>query len=339
MSYLRRALEAGNALLNPLGVRLVPLHEYRSMLATYRGPSWEPPALPQDARAWLRRDNPRLAELQRRYQGHPAAALSNWWTDDALFADLAPEQFRGENHYIFQVRWSPSPATYLVTAHYVRDIDQLGLFGRLIEDGMFGAYTVPFGNGYVVSRDLLESINQINVIHRLLGREAGAKLRVLDIGAGYGRLAHRLAEGLPEAEAVCTDAVPLSTFLSEFYVRYRGVQDRVTVVPLDEVEDALNGRRFSVVTNIHSFSECRTEVIAWWLGAIAKADVERMLIVPNAPDQFLSSEADGSHRDFFHLFAQHGWRLAHKEPIYAASQAAQAHALYPRFCFYWFERT
>ena len=43
--------------------------------------------------------------------------------------------------------------------------------------------------------------------------------------------------GLPNiAEYLCTDAVPVSTFLSEYYLRFRGLQDRATVVPLDEIE-------------------------------------------------------------------------------------------------------
>ena len=62
-----------------------------------------------------------------------------------------------------------------------------------------------------------------------IGRDA--PLRLLDIGAGYGRLAHRLAESVPATEIMCTDAVPASTFLSEFYLRFRGVDNRATAVP------------------------------------------------------------------------------------------------------------
>lgn len=336
MSYRRKALAATNVVLNAVGAHLLPLWEYRSMRKTYYGPQWEPPPIAESDRVYLDLGNPRLAELRRRYEKHPAAAHTQW-SEANLLQDLALERFRGENNYYYQVRYSPSPQTYLVTAHYVRDTDRLGLFGRLTEDGMFGAYTVPFENGYLVSRDLLDSINQINVINRLLGRTSGGPLRLLDIGAGYGRLAHRLAEALPEAEAVCTDGVPISTFLCEFYIRFRGVQDRVRVVPLDEVQAALTGQHFSLVTNIHSFSECRKSVIAWWLDTIARVDVGRMLIVPNLKSAFQSVEDRGS-EDFFDLFGKFGWRLTHKEPIYAASKAAQSHALYPHFCFYWFER-
>jgi hypothetical protein len=79
-------------------------------------------------------------------------------------------------------------------------------------------------------------------------------------------------------------------------------------------------------------------VIAWWMKAIDRMDVARMMILPNARDQFLSTEADGTHQDFSGLLQESGWRLAHKEPIYALSDVAQKSALYPNFCFHWFQR-
>jgi hypothetical protein len=63
-----------------------------------------------------------------------------------------------------------------------------------------------------------------------------------------------------------------------------------------------------------------------------------MLIIPNARDRFLSTERDGTHQDFSMLLEQAGWRLTHKEPIYAFSDVACRGALYPNFCFHWFER-
>ena len=46
---------------------------------------------------------------------------------------------------------------------------------------------------------------------------------MLDIGAGYGRLAHRMSAAFPQLEDYCcVDAVPESTFLSEYYLRHRG---------------------------------------------------------------------------------------------------------------------
>lgn len=338
MSWRRKLLQVANSALSPAGVRLLPMYEYHNMLTTYRGQEWNSPALSAADLAYLDVNNPRLADLRRRYAGHPAAAHTQWNEPDIL-QDMALQNFRGDNHYVYQVRYSPSPQTYFVTAYYVRDHDKLGIFGRLIEDGQFGAYTLPFEGGYLVSRDLMQSINEINVIYRMLGRSAQQSIRLLDIGAGYGRLAHRLTEAFPGASVACTDAVPLSTFLSEFYLQFRGVHERASVVPLDEAETVLTGQGFDLISNIHSFSECQLSVIEWWMHLIENIDVSRMMIVPNARDQFLSTESDGTHQDFLRLLTRFGWRLVHKEPIYGASIVANEYGLYPNFCFHWFERS
>jgi hypothetical protein len=315
----------------------MPYHEYRTMRTTYYGPVWDKSPVPENAKAYLTTTAPRLVKLRERYRGHPASSNAQWDEMEVL-TNLKLDDFRGDNHYVYQVRYSPRPETYHLTAYYVRNADRLGLFGRLVEDGLFGAYTLPFEEGYVISRDLLESINEINFIARMLGKGREDGLRVLDIGAGYGRLAHRLCEALPHVEVACADAVPISTFLCEFYLRYRGYEGRTSVIPLDEVASRLDGRSFDAVTNIHSFSECSSEAIDWWLGAMDRIEVRYLLIIPNARDQFLSTERDGRHLDFLGLIKQHGWRIAHKEPIYAKSEVAQKFALYPNFCFYWFER-
>lgn len=333
---LKRGLLAGvNTVLNSVGVHMMPKYEHEAMRTTWEGPQWAKPSLPQSALNYLTPSNPRISELRDRYRGHPAAAHTQW-DEGALLQTLKLDDFRGENHYVYQVRWSPRPEIYMMTAYYAQEVDRLELFGTLQEDGLFGAFTLPFKNRYMVSRDLLDSINQINVLARLLGFEKNYPLKVLDIGAGYGRLAHRISHGLPNAHVTCTDAVPISTFLSEFYLRYRKAE-RTAVVALDEVE-SLSGQSFDVACNIHSFSECQVSAIAWWLSWLDTVDVGKLLIVPNARDQFLSTEPDGSHRDFSPLLKSHGWKIVHSEPIYSKSDIAQEYALYPNFKFYLFSR-
>jgi putative sugar O-methyltransferase len=128
---------------------------------------------------------------------------------------------------------------------------------RLDEDGLFGAYTFDFNGEKLVSRDLLDSILEINFLDRHLGLARREGFNLLDVGAGYGRLAHRLATAFPGTMRIyCTDAVSESTFLCEYYLRFRGLADRTEVVPLDEIEARLRTVRIDVATNIHSFSEC-----------------------------------------------------------------------------------
>ncbi|HUO97760.1 MAG TPA: putative sugar O-methyltransferase [Rhizomicrobium sp.] len=335
MTLRREILGGANRVLGKFGVQLLPYREYEMMRKSYEGPDWESPPAPPEAQAVLRWDNPDLAALEARYAGHPAAAHTQWGKGQ-LRSTIDLTRFRGDNHYVHQVRFNPGEAVYFMTAYYVRDIDRLGLFGTLKEDGLFGAYTVRFQDGSLISRDLLDSINQANMIARVLGTTSG--WRVLDIGAGYGRLAHRLAEGVAGAHVTCTDAVALSTFLSRFYLKFRGVDDRADVVALDEAATTLPQQPFDIVTNIHSFPECPKAAIGWWLDRLDAIAVKKLLIVPNRADQFLSTEADGSHLDFMHLFEDHGWRHAHSEPIYAQSEVAQRCALYRHFKFHVFER-
>lgn len=337
MSLKKSILGNANSVLNAINLHLLPLYEYRNMKATYRGPVSISPPLPQIALEYLRWSQPDLISLENRYDGHPASSHTQW-NREILEKEIDLKSFRGDNHYVYQTRYSPTPATYYVTAYYVRDTDRLQLFGRLKEDGLFGAYTLPFDGDYLISRDLLDSINQVNVIAQLLNLSCNDQVRLLDIGAGYGRLAHRLSESLPKGSVTCTDAVPLSTFISDFYLKFRGVSDRASVVPLDRAEAELSGRKFDLITNFHSFSECKQSAIRWWLDLLQGVDCNKFLIIPNSVDWFLSTEADGTHADFLHLLTERGWQLAHSRPIYALSDVAQKAALYPNFRFYLFER-
>ena len=337
MSWRKSLLTGANLVLNRMGLHVLAQHEYKAIRSEYRGQAYESPELPSNILEYLRWENPALVELQHRYTRHPAAAHTQW-SSEILRKEIDLKNFRADNHYVYQTRWNPHPAVYHLTAFYVRGIDRLGLFGKLTEDGLFGTYTLKFEQEYQISRDLLDSINQANVIARFLGVSIVDSFDLLDIGAGYGRLAHRLSEGFPNVRITCTDAVPLSTFLSDFYLKFRGVEKKTEVVPLDRVERELKSRRFDIVTNIHSFSECPLRAISWWLELLTTVEVRKMLVVPNAPDRFLSTEADGRHLDFSRLFPEHGWRLAHSEPIYSASAVAQSSALYPRARFYLFER-
>jgi putative sugar O-methyltransferase len=338
MSWRSSLLDIVNIPLNGLGVHALPRHEYRTMRTIYEGPTWQTPSIAAEDRAYLTLSNPRFEALRDRYKGHPATAHSQW-SETNVLKRLVLADFRGDNHYVYQARHSPSPESYCITAYYMRDIDSLDLFGRLLEDGKFGAYVLPFESGYPISRDLLDSINEINFIYKILGLNQDDGVKLLDIGAGYGRLASRIAEGFPRAHVTCTDAVPLSTFLCEFYLRFRGASDRVEVVPLDEVIRTLSGNKFDIVTNIHSFSECPLAAIEWWLRALQNIDVSKLMIIPNAARQFLSTEHDGSHRDYATLLQSCGWRHVHGEPIFAASEVAQKYGLYPNFRFFLFERT
>ena len=271
--------------------------------------------------------DPRLVDLRRRYRAHQATAHTVW-TPKNLLTELSLERFREDNAYVWQTRVN-NPIQYLLASYYAKQHDPLGLFPRLTEDGAFGAFIYEH-DGKPVSRDMLDSIMEISFLEEQIGLSKIPDLTVLDIGAGYGRLAHRMAEALPNLKQyLCTDAVAESTFVSEFYTKYRKVEDRVTVVPLDEIERVLGRTRVDVALNIHSFSECSLRSIEYWLDLVARAKVPWLLVIPNTGDQLISWEADQSRQDFRSAIDTRGYALAVQQEKYARSADTQRFGLFP----------
>ncbi|MDZ7336674.1 MAG: hypothetical protein ONB32_16095 [candidate division KSB1 bacterium] len=287
--------------------------------------------LPDQAKSYLQPNNPRLKELQDRYSifDHEVTDPLVWGdahvrTDDLLY-------FRGDNAYVWQLRGpNMNEMGYALTTYYVESIDKLGLLDNLNEDDFFGNFTFSVNNR-LVSRDLLDSIIEIYFLERHLNLSSLQHPTVLDIGAGYGRLAHRMVCALPNiAEYICTDAFAISTFISEYYIRFRNLEDRVKVIPLDEVEKIMQERTVKIAVNIHSFSECRISAIVWWLSILTKYSVEYLMIVPNPGShggQLLHTN-DG--KDFGNIINEHGYRLIAKEPKYR-DPVVQKYAINPTY--------
>ncbi len=270
----------------------------------------------------LRSDNPCLADLSRRYRRLDRRfATPSQWTDDYARTEIDLSAFRGDWAYVWQARDRNAPIHYLVTLGYAHRIDRLGLLGTLHEDGAFGALTLTLTDGLVVSRDLLDSVIEINFLDEALGLAERREFAVLDVGAGYGRLAHRMVTAFPgRATVFCTDGVAVSTFLCEYYLRFRGVADRAVTIPLDEVESALKGHDILLATNVHSFSECPLEAILGWLDVLSAHRIPYLFIVPNAGThggtRLLSLEADNTRRDYLAAIEAHGYRRVTARPKY-----------------------
>jgi putative sugar O-methyltransferase len=288
----------------------------------------------ESASYYLRESNPRLQELRRRYQDHPASHHS-LWSQRYLATELNLDQFRADNVYVHQRR-SATDLSYTLTASYVQSVDKLGLLHILADDELFGNYQVSC-NGHRVSRDLLDAVLEINFLNDKLGQARLHRAAILDIGAGYGRLAHRLVQAIPELETVlCTDAIPESTFLSEFYLKFRGCETKARVIPLDEVEKALVDQRVDLAINVHSFGECPLRSIEWWLDLVSDNEIKYLFIVPNGK-HLISWEPDNTNIDYVPSLLDRGYKMVVKQPNYLEPSSLQKHGLYP--CYYYlFER-
>jgi SAM-dependent methyltransferase len=297
--------------------------------------------LPEGASEVLTDDNPRLQELRQAYaaSGLPITDQSRWRADKVKgFLDL--RYFRGETLFYWHYRELPriTRLKYFVMMRDIRERDPRGLLDQLGEDGAFGCWTFSYPNYGRFSRDLLESVNEICFLERELALSERNRLSVLDIGAGYGRLAHRMTEAYPQIEDYCcVDAVPESTFVCEYYLRHRGCTPRARVVALDEIDTELEVDRFDLAVNIHSFSECTHAAVAWWVELLGRLRVPRLLLIPNEPTELLTLESDGSRRDFAPLLEAAGYRLVEREPVLEDPAVRELVQLHDHF--HLFERT
>jgi hypothetical protein len=332
---IRRTWEGVNRVLSPLDVAIVRRSAAEALgYKVERRPPRSQPELPPDAPV-LRPDDPHLAELEARYRGHPAAGTSEWSSSYLDPRRIFPH-FRADSPYVWQQEGHAClDLQYALTTLYVEHHDPLRLLDRLEEDGAFGARTVWVA-GRLVSRDLLDSIIELTFLEEEAAISSWDAPTILDIGAGYGRLAHRGSVALPTSRWLCADAIPLSTFLCRYYLDFRRVE-RAEAVALDAVEEVVGSRRIDLAVNVHSFSECSIEAIAWWLDVLVAADVRRLMIVPNTGEQLLSTEAFGR-KDFLPLLSERGFVLTTKREKYAHSPSAQAFGVIPSWHLL-FERT
>lgn len=265
----------------------------------------------------LRPDNPELQLLKERYAAFDKKATTPlFWSAEHITKDDM-RNFRGSDIYVSQdCGLNYGLMAMGLTYYQIRANDHLGLLDKLGEDPDFAARLFEI-DGHTVSRDLLDSITEINFLDREFGLTSMNSFSMLDIGAGYGRLAHRMAQALPNLRTyVCTDAVPESTFFCRHYVEHRGVQDKVGVIQLDEIERTLEATPIDLAVNIHSFSECSVDAISWWVALLARHKVPRLMIAPNQKfDGGQTLSVDDGH-EFLSVVNSHGYRLEKVSPKY-----------------------
>lgn len=337
----KRKLRAGvDSLMQPTGFQLVRRSPQTPDIVDHRvfNPALHNAAtpLPREAEV-LRSDSPRLLELRERYSrvSWPVCEHSRW-VDERVSQWVHLEYFRGDNIYVWQYRDAAAidDLRYFTLLRYVLDRDNRSLVSKLGEDGAFGCWTYDFAGYPRCSRDLLDSVNELLFLDRHLGVFDAENLKILDIGAGYGRLAHRAAQALSGLSSyLCIDAVPESTFLSEFYTQYRGVCPPVRVLELPDIDDLEPGS-VDLAVNIHSFSECTHRAIEWWVSTVAQLGVPHLFVIPNEDQGFRSTEADGSRLDYGSVFESFGYRLIVEEPVIADEAVRSLVGVNDRFCLF-----
>lgn len=306
---------------------------YEWQRGTYQQkPTYNPMDLPAQAGEVLRANHPRLVDLKERYaRFNPAVTTPLVWREGHLRDEDIP-YFRGDNAYVWQVRGNMNIMGYALSTYYVEAMDRRGLLNKLTEDASFGNFPFDIGQRKV-SRDLLDSIIELYFLDRHLGIFDKKGFTMLDIGAGYGRFAYRSAMALDGLKQyLATDAVPFSTFISDFYLRHRQVHPRAMAVPLDEIEAKLQTTKPDLAVNIHSFSECRVEAIDWWVSLLARTGVKHFMIAPNATNCGGAKLQTNDLKDFSHILAKHGYKQIARDPKFL-DPVVQEYGLVPTWHF------
>lgn len=263
----------------------------------------------------FRIDRARLMDLCVRYEafGGPPCDQGSW-ADAYERSDVDPRRFRGEGAFLPDRAEGNHRWTLLRTARYLANLDRGGLLARMPEDGAFRVRVVPSPIG-LVSRDRLDAFAEIEFIADRVPLDQPG-FRVIDIGAGYGRLTLRLVQAFDAIEVVAVDPIPMSTAIAEGYLAARGAGPRARVVPIDELDAEIARRPPDLALFVHVTSEMPTAAVSWWLARLVGAGVTWLFVVPNADDHGGTRLLSAQGADLLPVFATSGYDLVDQRAKY-----------------------
>lgn len=269
--------------------------------------------LPDGARQVLTPDNPRLVDLRRRYAGRDIPAMSGL-SDVGEFLDI--RYFRGETKAEWERRELPRAArlSTFIYLGYLELRDHEGLVSQLTEDGWFGCWTYDFAERRTVSRELLHSINELLFLERQMSLSARPRPRILDLGAGYGQLAHRATAAVPSlADYCCVDTSAASALLCEYYLTLRGCLPPARVVPVDQLH-TLHPGDFDLAVSVRGLAACTAEGLGWWLARLRDWEVPTLFARSIGNGGIFKRKSDGSRPELNAVLEQAGCRIKVCEP-------------------------
>jgi len=258
----------------------------------------------------------RVRELKEIYSASEADLFHPIWTDEHS-KGVYHSNFRADNVFVWQKR-RYKKSSLSAAAQIACDLDENKLLDRLVEDSSYKVETFKFDR-YVFSRDLIDSCLELNYLYRFFPRGVGT---TLDLGAGYGRFAKRAIESDFSREVICIDSVPISTAVSEIYLKDLINSKKVHVLGLNNFR-ALNSHKIDLVVNIHSFSEMSLNSVDFWISLLNQLGVTWVFIVPNGPNLTLN---DGS--SFEGILRKNNYRIFDSRLKYGNHQLASL-AMYP----------
>lgn len=232
----------------------------------------------------------------------PLAELA-YWQDWQHHVVAGLPHFAAQGMYVEQDSVDPGEV-----ARVAQDLDAPIDVGGQTRDVRYGGRTFDTSKGSV-TRMWVDANVEIAFLRRTL--TLLKDLDVLEIGAGYGRLAVMLAP-LVRSYA-CVDAVPISSILCRYYT---AVYAPHRVAVYDPPQFLGTPLRPSLAINIHSWNECSLAQITRWLEALDALQVRYLFTVSHGriEDQTAYRTCESGEPSFKPLLEAR-YTLVHEEPV------------------------
>ena len=154
---------------------LYPWQRFISFDSSYNKESY----LPKNAFEYLKRSNPRLKELKQDYLNFTQKRQEKDLWLDGYVKDEHLLYFRGDNPYVWQKRGLDlNIMAYAITYFWIKNDDKNNFLNNCIEDNSFGVQAFNF-DGNIISRDLLDSINEIKFLTKYVFLKENKKIIIL----------------------------------------------------------------------------------------------------------------------------------------------------------------
>lgn len=243
--------------------------------------------------------------IENKFNIHPPV----WVMDNNDIFNSFNINFRGENSFVWQERLGDNKDIYEKYFNKIKLIDEDNLFEKTLENGNYGCIFYRINN-INISRDLLDSITEIYFLKSFFNNLN--KLRILEIGGGYGRLCKRFLDCFPNSNYYITDAIPYSSYISKLYLE----NNKDKVINLFDLEEKIKKSEIDIAINIHCFAECNIDDIEWWIKFIFSKKIKYIFYVPNNPKTTSEYMPTNDGKSILEIFNKYNYNVVYHKNIY-----------------------
>lgn len=238
----------------------------------------------------------------------PPSEVHSLWDPEFVAAGVSEANFRAHGPYLWQsgVTVESLREAMAAMASSAREVIPL-----MEEDGAFGAVVHEI-DGQQVSRDVLDSAMELTHFQAMTNTPAPA---VLDIGSGYGRLAHRASEIWPESTWLCADGVHKSNEICRYYLSdYRKTENH-RIVEATQLPSMQLGQ-IDLAVAVHSLPEMPARWATWWLDVLRQVSCPVLVVITDMDKGLSTWESDWSKRDLLKMIREYGYVSIDVRPKY-----------------------